>query len=95
MVSTGRDEGVTASAAGLSRQKQVPIMLYKIESNGGVAQMPDIYQAIEKEIGQKLSEQGRASLREVVNTQSCSARVLLFCFTDLHGLKYFSKNRLL
>ena len=67
MASTGQDEGVTASAAGLSRQKQVPIILQAIESNGGVAQKRDIYHAVEKEIGQKLSEQGRASLREVVN----------------------------
>ena len=67
MASTGRDEGVTASAAGISRQKQVPIILKAIESNGGVAQMPDIYLAIVKEIGQKLSKQGCASLREVVN----------------------------
>ena len=67
MASTGRDEGVTASAAGLSRQKQIPVVLHVIENNGGVAQMPDIYKAIEKEIGQPLSEQGRASLREVVN----------------------------
>jgi hypothetical protein len=67
MASIGRDEGVTASAAGLSRQEQVPIVLQAIESKGGVAQMRDIYQAIEKQIGQKLSKQGRDSLREVVN----------------------------
>ena len=57
----------TASDAGLSRQKQVPIILREIESKGGVAQIPDIYQAIEEQIGQKLSKQGCASLREVVN----------------------------
>lgn len=67
MSSTRRDEGVTAFSAGFSRQKQVPIILQAIKSNGGIAQMHHIRQAIEKEIGQKLSEQGYASLREVVN----------------------------
>ena len=67
MASIRQDEGVTASAAGLSRQEQVPIVLQAIESKGGVAQMRHIYPAIEKQIGQKLSKQGQDSLREVVN----------------------------
>ena len=68
MASSGRDEGVTASSAGLSQQEQFLAVLREIESKGGVAQMPDIYQTIEKRIGQKLSRQGRDSLRKVVNT---------------------------
>ena len=67
MASIRQDEGVTASDAGLSRQEQVPIILRAIERKGGIAKIRDIYKAIEEQIGQKLSEQGRASLREVVN----------------------------
>ena len=47
MVSIPRDIGVTASAAGLARQEQVPVILQAINTKGGIAQMREIKQAIE------------------------------------------------
>lgn len=67
MTSLIQDDGVTASAVGLSRKEQIPIVLHAIVSQGGVAKMHHIYSAIEENVGQKLSKQGRASLREVIN----------------------------
>jgi len=63
---TGRK--VTATEFGLSRTDQVRIILSCILSNSGVAKMPVIYRAVEEHLcGSLLSNQGRASLREVVN----------------------------
>ena len=59
---------VTAAEAHLSRAQQVRIVLRTIAANGGVAPISDIYQAIEEELrGARLSLQGRATLRELVN----------------------------
>ena len=58
----------TAADVGLSRQEQSVIILSKIISNGGLAQMRDIYKSIEEKMhGAQLSKQGKATLRETVN----------------------------
>jgi hypothetical protein len=64
----GSARRITASKARLSRKKQVLMVLAKIAESGGVAQMKKIYGAVEEQMGgSKLSEQGKASLRELVN----------------------------
>lgn len=72
MTAEGQEKGsvrlMTASEAGLSRQKKILIILRKILASGGVLQMPDICRAVEEQMsGAKLSYQGEASLRELVN----------------------------
>ena len=49
----------------MSGDPQIRIALQKINSNGGVAQTSEIYAAVESQLsGEKLSEQGKASLRK-------------------------------
>ncbi|MBC7875948.1 MAG: restriction endonuclease [Anaerolineales bacterium] len=68
---------VTGSEAGLSGDAQIRIALQKIDSNGGVAQMPEIYSAVESRLnGKRLSEQGKASLRRFVNYDAVQAGYL-------------------
>jgi hypothetical protein len=65
---------VTGSSAGLTSDEQIRIALQSIIDNGGIAQMPDIYQAVEKRLnGLTLSPQGKASLRKLVNTTAVQA----------------------
>jgi hypothetical protein len=61
---------VDISGTGLSRPEQLQVVLGRILANDGVAQMRDIYQAVNKRLrakGLTLSTQGQASLRELVN----------------------------
>jgi len=59
---------VSTAEAGLSRETLVRIVLHTIVANGGAAQMKNIYKAVEEQLqGAKLSYQGEASLRELVN----------------------------
>lgn len=59
---------VTPSQARLNREEQVRIILRAIVAKGGTAEMADIYAAVEEQLlGKRLSTQGKASLREVVN----------------------------
>jgi len=68
---------VTGVEAGLSGDAQVRIALQKIDSNGGVAQMSEIYTAVESRLnGKKLSKQGKASLRYFVNYEAVKAGYL-------------------
>ncbi|NJP05535.1 MAG: hypothetical protein HC837_07905 [Chloroflexaceae bacterium] len=57
----------TAAAVGLSDDEQIRIALQEIVRNDGMATIQQIYNAVVREIGQPLSEQGRASLRFFVN----------------------------
>jgi len=68
---TAGQTGKTASEAGLSLQEQILIILSKISDSRGIAQMEEIYTAVEEHMGgAKLSKQGKASLRERVNRYS-------------------------
>ena len=68
------DAGVTGYAAGLSGDQQIISALEVMVANGGQADMPAIYRAIEARLsGQHLSEQGRASLRRLVNFNAVQA----------------------
>jgi hypothetical protein len=67
---------VTGAEAGLSGDDQIGIALARIIDRGGEAQIKDIYEAVEDRIGPRgysLSEQGRASLRRLVNTSAVQA----------------------
>lgn len=65
---------LTAADVGLSRAEQVRIVLRTILAKGGVADMSDIYRAVEEHLrGALLSRQGQASLREVVNRHAVRA----------------------
>jgi hypothetical protein len=63
---------VTAAEAGIPETEQTKIALELILSQGGVAVMQQIYDAIEKRLpkGHYLSQQGKNSLRRVVNTRA-------------------------
>jgi hypothetical protein len=60
-------DGVTGAEAGLSGDDQIRIALEEIEQQGGSATIQQMYHAVSRQIGQPLSEQGRASLRYFVN----------------------------
>lgn len=63
---------VTAAEAGIPETEQTKIALELILSQGGVAVMQQIYEAIEKKLpeGSYLSRQGKNSLRRVINTRA-------------------------
>ncbi|MGQ9613160.1 hypothetical protein [Chloroflexus sp.] len=64
----------TGAEAGLSGEEQIRIALRAIDANGGVAQMSDLYKAVEQHMnGAKLSEQGKSSLRFFINTVAVKA----------------------
>ncbi|HEX9069503.1 MAG TPA: restriction endonuclease [Ktedonobacterales bacterium] len=68
------DEGVTGAAAGLSADDQIRAALREMVAHDGTATMPQIYAAVETLLGgRSLSEQGRASLRRLVNTIAVQA----------------------
>ena len=70
---------VTGTDAGLFGDDQVRIALRAIAEHGGVAQMRDIYEAVETVLNPKgftLSEQGKASLRFFVNRVAVDAGYL-------------------
>lgn len=71
------DGEVTGSEAGLSGDNQIRIALQTIEANGGIAEMSHIYDAVERHLnGPKLSTQGKASLRKLVNSVAVQAGYL-------------------
>lgn len=77
MVVTVDNVEVTGAEAGLSSDDQIRTALQKIEANGGRAEMPDIYEAVEQRLGgQRLSQQGKASLRRLVNYEAVQAGYL-------------------
>ncbi len=64
------DKLVTAAEAGINGDSQVRIALQTIIANDGVAQMRQIYKAVEAKLmeqGFRLSDQGKATLRYYVN----------------------------
>ena len=70
------EELVTAAEAGVSGDEQVRIALQTIIANNGVAQMRQIYKAVEAKLteqGFRLSDQGKASLRFYVNRVAVKA----------------------
>jgi len=68
------DVGVTGAEAGLSGDEQIRIALQTIEANGGIAKMSQIYDAVERHLnGLRLSPQGEASLRRLVNSDAVQA----------------------
>jgi hypothetical protein len=87
--------GVTATEAGLSHQRQLVIVLSAIDGAGGEAQMQYLYTAVEEYLaGQRLSEQGRASLRRLVNTNAVGAGLITPHDPDHPGWRITSKGRL-
>jgi hypothetical protein len=87
---------VTAAEAGISGDEQVQIALQTIAVNGGVAQMQQIYAALEnklKENGYKLSEQGKASLRFYVNKVAVKAGYVYPHDKNSHGWRITPKGR--
>jgi hypothetical protein len=65
---------ITGVEAGLSSNDQMRIALEAIVDNGGTAQITDIYAAVERHLrGAMLSNQGKDSLREVVNRKAVKA----------------------
>ena len=72
---TGNGKLVTAADAGLSGDEQIKIALQVIAANNGTAQMQQIYEAVERKLGDNaiLSEQGKASLRFFVNSVGVKA----------------------
>lgn len=65
---------LTGAEAGLSGEEQIRIALRAMVANDGVAQMADIYKAIEQRMnGAKLSDQGKASLRFFINKVAVKA----------------------
>ena len=64
----------TGSEAGLTGNDQILIALQTIVSLGGGAEISDIYVAIEERMdGTSLSDQGKASLRRLVNAEAVKA----------------------
>ena len=63
---------VTAAQAGISEAEQKKIALEFILSQGGIALMQQIYNAVERRLPQNhlLSQKGKDSLRRVVNTRA-------------------------
>jgi hypothetical protein len=63
---------VTAARAGISEREQMDIALKLILSQGGIAAMQQIYDAIESHMaaGFALSRQGQNSLRRVINSRA-------------------------
>jgi len=63
---------VTAAQAGIPETEQIKIALELVLSQGGIAVMQQIYEAVEKRLpaGYRLSQQGKNSLRRVVNTRT-------------------------
>lgn len=67
---------VTGSEAGLSGEEQIRIALRTIVENGGIAQIQQIYRAVESVLkgnGFRLSKQGEHSLRFFVNKVAVEA----------------------
>lgn len=65
---------VTGAEAGLTGDDQIRIALQTIEANGGIATMQQISSAVEERLaGRRLSEQGKASLRRLVNHNAVQA----------------------
>jgi hypothetical protein len=61
---------VTGAEAGMTGDQQIRIALERIMAAGGEAQMSQIYEAVDEHLrpmGLTLSQQGRASLRRLVN----------------------------
>ena len=66
--------GVTPTEAGFSQQRQLVIILRAIVEAGASATIQECYAAIERQLGgQRLSDQGQASLRRLVNTNAVDA----------------------
>lgn len=87
---------IKGTDAGLSGDEQVRIALTAIAEKGGVAQMSDIYAALEAALnpnGYTLSEQGRASLRFFVNKVAVEAGYLHPHDKDSPGWRLTSQGR--
>lgn len=80
MVSMGKNPILqTAAEAGINETEQTKIALELILSQGGVAGIQQIYEAVEKKLpkGHRLSPQGKHSLRRVVNTRAVQQNYIL------------------
>ncbi len=67
-------DSLTGSEAGLTLDDQATLALRAIEDAGGEAEIQAIYAAVERAMhGNLLSEQGKASLRRIVNTYAVKA----------------------
>src|SRR5688572_23839550 len=63
---------VSAAEAGITEAEQTKIALELILTQGGVAVIQQIYEAVERKLppGRYLSQQGKDSLRRVINTRA-------------------------
>jgi hypothetical protein len=69
---------LTGTHANLTGDDQIKIALRKIIAQNGVAEIKDIYPAIEKQMGgNRLSKQGKASLRFFINKVAVDAGLVL------------------
>lgn len=87
---------IKGTDAGLTGDEQVRIALGAIAERGGVAEMADIYAALETVLNPKgytLSEQGRASLRFFVNKVAVEAGYLYPFDRDSPGWRLTSQGR--
>ena len=90
------NNSVTASEAGISGDDQVRIALETIASKNGIAQISDIYEAVESRLQKKglvLSDQGKASLRFYVNRVAVKAGYVFPYEKDNPGWRITSKGR--
>jgi len=84
----------TGAQTGLSGSEQIIIALRTIESLGGVAQMQDIYRAVENHLGgNELSDQGKASLRRLISHEAVRAGYLFPYDADNPGWRITNKGR--
>lgn len=68
---------LTGNEAGLSGEEQIAIIMKYINSNSGKAEMKELYPVLEQYMnGNKLSEQGKASLRFFVNGVAVKAGLI-------------------
>jgi hypothetical protein len=87
---------VTAFQAGLSGDELVRLALQTIDTNGGVAEMADIYKAVQSALQRKnlsLSAQGKASLRFYVNKVAVKAGFVLPFDRNNPGWRITSSGR--
>lgn len=67
-------DSLTGAEAGLTLDDQTVLALQAIENAGGLADIQAIYSIVEQAMqGNSLSEQGKASLRRIVNTYAVKA----------------------
>jgi hypothetical protein len=89
-------EELTATEAGLTQDEVIRIVLKAIISNGGVASIQEIYNAVNTNLAERnttLSEQGKNSLRRLVNTTAVKAGYIYLHDPENHGWRITQDGR--